>query len=155
MSSTCAYKQEDNEEQKFCFKPGNLESECIGDVERPISYKAITIYNQLDEKVTGNIIFNQPPLDPYSVGAKKNVTLKDLPVGLFIENITATRGGIACEPYSYTGGERKLKFDIVQVDIVGCKVIPASQQYHSIGTTEWEENGIKVRCLNPQLNKVS
>lgn len=144
-SSTCAYKQEDNEEQKFCFKPGNLESECIEDVNRPVSYKAITIYNQLPEKVTGKISFNYPPADPYKVGAKKNVTIKDLPVGLFIELITAaTEGGIACEPYKFTGGEKKLKFDIVPVDIIGCKVIPASQQYHLIGTTEWEENGIKV-----------
>ena len=27
-SSTCAYKHAENHEQKFCFKPGKLESEC-------------------------------------------------------------------------------------------------------------------------------
>jgi len=91
-SSTCAYKQEDNEEQKFCFKPGNLESECIGDVERPISYKAITIYNQLDEKVTGNIIFNQPPPDPYSVGAKKKCYVKRFTSGSFYCKYNSNKG---------------------------------------------------------------
>ena len=27
-SSTCAYKQVDKQGEKFCFKPGGLESEC-------------------------------------------------------------------------------------------------------------------------------
>ena len=30
-SSTCAYKLQDNPEQKFCFKPGGSKSECISE----------------------------------------------------------------------------------------------------------------------------
>lgn len=107
----------------------------------------IQITNELDKEVSGTISFenNNPLPEPYTVIANSAVKKDFLPLEPVIVNITAkTDDGISCEPYILTEGEPKLKFHIVSTDNGGCIVLPASQQYHPIGITEWEENGITV-----------
>jgi len=64
-SSTCAYKytDTDKQEQKFCFKPGNLESECRNGGQGSAA-SDITIQNAIQfGYCAGGITFknNEPP----------------------------------------------------------------------------------------------
>jgi len=153
-SNTCAYKRaraEREEEQKFCFKPGRLESECKKGNMFPMTGKLITIESY--SGMSGMINFKAIPPMPYTLKFNANnkfnyIFTTSVPMGAIITNITTQKiaPNYACDPYIHApGGEQKWKFIIVWDGSEECSVTPASQQYHPIGVTEWEENGIKVK----------
>ena len=93
-SSTCAYKHEETaKEQKFCFKPGTLESECKTGNIYPGYPKQITIHNELNEEVSGKINFGQEANPayatiPYTLDANEYVDNRNW-AGVNIVNVTA------------------------------------------------------------------
>ena len=131
-SSTCAYKHaETAKEQKYCFKPGRIESECkkgnliIFDCGGP----GPTPAPGNEFKVFGTIYFKAIQPLPYTCDANNNFNFTTyVPIGTIIKNITAavTSYGDSpqCFPYINDNGygEQKWKFGIMPGDDGLCYV---------------------------------